>query len=223
MQLKTLWVSALALAAGTAMAADHIDGPTAAAEPTADIADLFAWTSSDASKLNLALTVAPLDSAASFGTAITYVFTVNSSAGYGMAATEAKVMCEFYDENMIECWGPNGAYLEGDASSTSGLSSADGKLKVFAGERNDPFFMEFTGFTDAIGAVVAAGVTPNGTCPAVTPEISGALVGLLTGGGAATDTFAGTNVLGLVVQVDKSLVNSGGPILGVHATTHAKN
>jgi len=223
MRWKTLWVSALALAAGTAVAADHIDGPTATAEPTADIADLYAWTSADASKLNLIMTVAPLDSATSFGTAVTYVFHVNSSAGYGEAATSAQVICEFYDEGMIECWGPSGAYVEGDPSASAGISSADGKLKVFAGLRNDPFFMEFTGFGNAVSAVIAAGVTPNGTCPAVDGPTSAALVDALTAGGAATDSFAGTNVLGLVVQVDKSLVNTGGPILGVHATTHAKN
>jgi hypothetical protein len=37
-----------------------------------------------------------------------------------------------------------------------------------------------------------------------------------------TDDFATANVVAIVMQVDKSLVNGGGDILGVYASTHAK-
>jgi hypothetical protein len=65
-------------------AADHIDSPAAAADPAADLTDLFAWTSEDASKVNLVLNwhhMAP--ASAEFSNAVAYVIHVNSSAGYG--------------------------------------------------------------------------------------------------------------------------------------------
>ena len=106
---------------------------------------------------------------------------------------------------------------------SAGIANADSSLKVFAGPRNDPFFMEFTGFTDAVAAVVGVGVVPDGTCPAVDGPTSGALVDLLTGGGTPVDTFAGATVQSLVVQIDTALVDEGGPILAIHGATYVKN
>src|SRR6185295_19277441 len=40
-----------------ASASDHLDTPTVIADPAADIADLFAWTSTDGRRLNLVMTV----------------------------------------------------------------------------------------------------------------------------------------------------------------------
>ena len=39
-------------------------------------------------------------------------------------------------------------------------------------------------------------------------------------GGAASDTFASFNVLAIVLAIDTSLLDSGGPILGVWASTN---
>lgn len=205
----------------TAQAADHIDGPGAVADPTADITDLFAWTNSNATKINLIMNVGPLGSATGFSDAVTYAFHIESTQEYGVAGTSALVTCEFYDGVNIECWGP-GVYVTGDASDPAGIANTASSLKVFAGPRNDPFFMEFAGFTDAVGAVVDAGITPDGTCPAVDAGTSAALVGLLTGGGTPVDTFAGSSVQSLVVQIDKALVAEGGPILAISAATYVK-
>lgn len=227
---KRLALIGLLAVAGTAstalMAADHVDSPATVAEPTADITDLYAWMSPDANKLNLVMDVFPFagDDAA-FGTAVTYVFHVNSSAGYGMAQTETQVICKFFDADQIECWAGD-EYVVGDPSDPAGITSEDGGLRVFAGLRNDPFFMEFEGFTETVKAVVAAApsLTFDGEgCPDVDAATSAALVGQLqsgANGAPASDTFAGANVLALVVEVDKSLVNAGGPLLGVWASTH---
>lgn len=225
---RALFAGACAMTlAGAAFAADHIDSPAAVSDPAADITDLFAWMTPEADKLNLVMNVTPFAGAdAAFSTATQYVFHVNSSAGYGMEQTETMVLCQFYAADAIECWA-NGEYVTGDPSDPAGIASASGGLKVFAGLRNDPFFMEFTGFTNTVETVVAA--APNLTfddagCPAVDEATSNALVGLLTSGadGApASDTFAGANVLSLVVQVDKSVVNSGGPVFGIWASTHS--
>jgi hypothetical protein len=208
-------------------AADHIDSPAAVAEPTADITDLYAWMDSDAENLNLITNVAPFAAEGmAFSDAVQYVFHVNSSAGYGQAQTETEILCQFTAPPEIECW-VGDEYVAGDPSDEAGISSESGAIKVFAGLRDDPFFMEFIGFTETVGAVVAAAggldFDEEG-CPDVPEETRAALVAQLMSGadGAdASDTFAGQNVLSLVVQVDKSLVDDGGPVLGVWASTHA--
>lgn len=204
-----------------ALAADHIDSPGPVADPTADITDLFAWTNANGNKINLVMNVGPLGSATGFSTAVTYVFDIESKADYATAGTAHRIQCEFYDSTNIECWGP-GVYVTGDPSDPAGIQNTAGSLKVFAGERNDPFFMEFNGFVDAVTAVVGAGVVPNGTCPTVDNATSTALVNALTASGSPADTFAGATVQSLVVQIDKVLVNEGGPVLAVHAGTYVK-
>lgn len=211
------------------MAADHIDSPAAVAEPAADLTDLYAWTSPDASKINLIMDATPFaGSDAKFSDAVQYIFHVNSSGGYGMPQTETKIICEFDAASEIQCWAGSEDYAQGDASAEAGLMSVGGGMKVFAGLRNDPFFMEFTGFTNAVSTVVsaAAGLTfDDQGCPLVDEGTSGVLVGQLQSGAdgaAASDTFSGANVLSLVIQIDKELVNAGGPLLGVWASTHTR-
>ena len=63
-------------------------------------------------------------------------------------------------------------------------------------------------------------------CPALDTATSNFLVGQLQsgiGGIAATNTFAGSNVLSLTIQIDKDVIDGGGPILGVWASTHIAN
>jgi hypothetical protein len=209
-----------------AFAADHIDSPTPIKEPSADITDVYAWMNKDASALNLILNVHPFASAgAMFSDAVQYVFHINSSAGYGMSQTETIGLCKFPEPNRIQCW-LGDEYITGDPANPNGLSSTSGKIKLFAGQRNDPFFMELSGFFKTVDAVVAA--APSLTfdthgCPALDSDTSAALVGLLqtnADGGPARDNLAGANVLSLVLQVDKTLVNGGGNILSVWGSTH---
>ena len=214
----TLWL----LAPFSAQAADHIDSPGPTADPTADITDLFAWNNPAATKVNLIMNVGPLGSATGFSDSVTYAFHIESSTGYGVPGTTTEIICEFYDGTNIECWGP-GVYVTGDASVTAGISNTANSLKVFAGPRNDPFFMEFTGFGNAVTAVVNAGVVPDGSCPTVDGPTSTALVNALTNSGSPTDTFAGALVQSLVLQIDTSIVNEGGNVLAVSAATYIKN
>ncbi len=217
-------------AGGTALAADHIDSPAAIAEPTADLTDFYAWMSDDASSLNMVMGMHPFATADSrFSDAVTYAFHVGSTTGYGEAEQSTDVICRFYDSgSKIECWAGD-EYLTGDPSDPAGLTSDSGKLRVFAGLRNDPFYFELTGFTNAVKTVVEAAPSlsfDDDMCPVLDAETAGAIVGLLSSGndGApASNTLAGANVLALVVQVDKSVVNSGGPLLAAWASTHANN
>lgn len=212
-----------------AIGADHRDSTllSAPSGAAADIADVYAWTSTDASKLNLIMTVQPLAAAsATFSPNVQYAFHVTSQATYGAASQNTDVICTFASPTSAQCWVGADGYVTGNPSSAAGLTSADGKIKIFAGQRNDPFFFNLEGFGAAVGIVkgAAAGLTfdPAG-CPALDGATSTTLVNQLStsvGGGAATDDFAGANVAALVVQIDKTLVDAGGPILGVYGSTH---
>ena len=222
-------VAALFAVPMIASAADHIDSPAAVAEPTADLTDLYSWMTPEADKVNLVLNVNPFaGNDAAFSDAVQYVFHVNSSAAYGEPQTETLALCQFPEPSRIQCW-IGDDYVTGDPSDPAGLKSESGAIRVFAGLRNDPFFMEFTGFTNPVKAVIdaAGSLSFDGFgCPSVDVDTSGALVGLLqsgTDGAPATDTFAGANVLSLVVQVDAELLAPGGPVLGVWASTHRAN
>lgn len=211
-------------------AADHIDSNSVQADPTADITDVYAWMSSDASKLNLVLNVAPFaTSTSAFSDAVQYAFHIQSSASYGgTPSAESLIICEFDAAGVIECWG-GGSYVTGDPSDTAGITSDDGVLKVFAGLRDDPFFFNLDGFNETVAIVVdaASALTfDEDGCPTIDEPTSDVLVTQLQSDAddePATDDLAGSNVLSLVVQIDKTAVNSDGPILSVWGSTHMKN
>jgi hypothetical protein len=214
----------------TAHAADHRDGPSATSNKDADINDLYAWADAGGQKVNLVMTfnpAAPTDTLAS--DAVLYVFHLNSKQTFtATASTEVRIICGFDAQQMISCWAGDSEYVTGKADTAQGLSSTSGKLKVFAGLRNDPFFFNIPGFATTVGMVKAAASSltfdPAG-CPKLDSGTSNTLVTQLrtdANGGLPKDTFAATNTLAIVVQVDKSLVTPGGPILGVWASTHRR-
>lgn len=229
--MRTLFARAMAcaLVAPVAYAADHIDSPAPSATPAADITDHYVWMTSDGTKVNLVMNVSPFATGEStFSDAIVYAFHVSSMATYGAAAaTKADVLCHFHktDGTGIECW-LGDEYVAGDPSGTDGIASASGKLKVFAGLRNDPFFFALDGFKAAVNAVVAAAPAlsfDEQMCPTVDFNTASAIVGLLRSdgkGGPPYDTFADLDVLSIVVQVDKTLLNDGGPILASWTGTY---
>ena len=71
-----------------------------------------------------------------------------------------------------------------DALSATG----DNGLKVFAGPRDDPFFFDLVRFRQVIAGTASSFNNPG------------------------NDTFAGTNVMAIVVEVPKSLLGSNGTI-----------
>lgn len=214
-------------AAPLALAADHQDGPAATADPSADITDVFAWMSSDASMVNLVMDVFPFATGTpQFSNAVQYVFHTSSQASYGKpVGGTVNVICTFTTAQIISCWAGN-EYVTGDASVTTGISSADGKLKVFAGPRSDPFFFNLAGFKATVADVTAAKGSltfdSNG-CPMLDMATSNALVTQLAtapDGGTPMDHFLAANLLSIVVQLDKSILTAGGPLVSVWAATH---
>ena len=256
--LRTLLAVAgvVAVCAATARAADHADGPAATQslmDLTGDITDVYAFT--DATNVNLIMDVGTNSTASSkFSNVIQYVFHVNGITGLtDTTPFQSTVVCTFDTAGKVSCWLQQGGktvdYVSGDGTATTGVSAADGKMKVFAGVRNDPFFFNIQGFrkvTDfvaqnfaALGPTLTAGGCPQLDGPG-SPVSSAAVRGLLKsqsdGSTPGVDDFAknGTaaaplgiatvtgNVLALVVAVPKaSLTNNGAkPLLGVWASTH---
>lgn len=209
-------------------AADHLDGPGVLTDPAADITDVFAWTAADGQHLNLVMDVFPAASAsAKFSNTVQYVFHTSSATAFGAAATSTEdIVCTFDATQIISCWAGT-EYVNGNANVAAGIASTSGKLRVFAGLRDDPFFFNLNGFKDTVAAVknAASSLTFDAAgCPSINASTSAALVNLLThtqnGSAPAADFFSGFNVLAIVLQVDLSIVNKGGPVVSVWGSTN---
>jgi hypothetical protein len=254
--LKKLALLGTVLAAGVGAfvvtnkshAADHLDAPTIkmTANAMADINDVYTWNTSDGKSVNLVMTVSPGDDGTRhFGPSVQYVFHVSShpgatnAAAIGTPGTESKVICTFTSDTAGKCWVVLGTtvkdYVSGDFSATAGLASTDGKVKVFAGRRADPFFFNLAGFKAAVAGVEGTpGLIPNAAgCPANVPEATAnflrtTLSTVVTTGAAAPcannqiDCFQTFNVMSIVVQVDKTLLLQGSDtLLSVWGSSHA--
>lgn len=216
--------------ASPGFSADHADGPAASADPVADVDDVYAWMSPDAQRLYLVATIGRnLAAGAQFSDSVQYVFHTESAPAFGGAtAAPVDIICTFDSSQRIQCWAGDEAYVTGVASGTSGITSSDGRLRVFAGLRNDPFFFNLNGFRETARIVTGAASSlsfDDAGCPALDSATSTALVTQLQtepGGAPATDEFANFNALAIAVSVDKSIVTAGGPIVGVWASTHRR-
>jgi hypothetical protein len=229
LSLQLTGLLALLALVPTAYAADHRDSPAATTNKDADINDVFAWVDSGGQKVNLAMTFFPAAPAGTLPSdAVLYVFHLTSKATFSATTkTETTIICGFDAAQTISCWAGD-EYVTGKADTATGITSKSGKLKVFSGLRNDPFFFNVAGFQATVGKVKAAASSlsfdPAG-CPQLDSATSTALVTQLkrdASGGPAVDFFKATNTLAIVVQVDKSVVTAGGPILSVWGSTHSR-
>jgi hypothetical protein len=230
------WSTALGLLVAAllvipAHASDHLDGPAVIAQPEADISDLYTWM--DGNNVVLVMGVTPFATLATkFSDKIQYVFHTQSQSMFFGTPTPLDIICTFDVAQKVSCWVGTADYLSGDASATTGLTSASGKVKVFAGLRDDPAFFNVDGFNLAATEFrsVAANVTYDAAgCPALNAAQAAALAQSLSKNpltqppSAALDAFSGKNVLGLVVSIDKTLLTAGGPIVSVWASTNKVN
>jgi len=208
--------------------ADHVDGPRASADPAADITDVFAWMSPDAQRVFLGMNLIRNATPASrFSNSVQYVFHTTSRPRFGAPSSpEVTLICTFDQAQIIQCWAGNDDYVTGDASTTNGIVSDDGKFRVFAGLRNDPFFFNLAGFRETSRMVASAAASlqfdPAG-CPRLDAATSTALVTQLRtapGGGPAVNNFDKFNVLAIVIDIDKSILTKNGPILSFWGSTN---
>ncbi|MEI6949416.1 DUF4331 family protein [Paraflavisolibacter sp. H34] len=213
-------VAGLALAGGVLWAADHIDAPmvTGAGSTSAgtDITDIYAFQSpADNSKMVFACNVmglmSPMATAtAQFPSNTLYEFNIDNT---GDNVEDLVLQC-LVQNGKLRVYGPVAPATTGTMSAirTSapmteaavtayGSSPATGMnnngIRVFAGPRDDPFFFDLTRFKEIMAGTQTAFRSPG------------------------MDTFAGTNVLSIVVEVPKSLLGSAAT-LNVWAETKTK-
>jgi hypothetical protein len=140
---------------------DHVDGPRQIGDPTADLSDVFAFTSPEnAGRTVLAANVFPSAGvSAMFSNAINYSLVVRRAtvAGLGDAARFKTGDQEYrfnFRFSVLEresggaspiqrgtCTFPDGQKLDFVVNDEKGASTPDGVFRVFAGLRSDPFFL----------------------------------------------------------------------------------
>ena len=140
---------------------DHIDGPRQAADPSIDVADLYAFTKpTDARRTVLIADVFPFaGETALFSNAVNYSIVMRRVrvAGTGDAASfkagSAEIRFTFRFEVLkpgpnVErprqtgaCLLPDGRTLTVVVDDEEGASTPDGGVRVFAGLRSDPFYI----------------------------------------------------------------------------------
>ncbi|MBK7123312.1 MAG: DUF4331 family protein [Chitinophagaceae bacterium] len=199
-------IAATLITGGILVAADHIDTPAVTGQST-DITDLYVFRAQDVNNLVFVANTQGLLSpgstaAAKFDENTVIEFNIDNNADN---MEDLVIQCK-YDaaSNSIRVYGPvvpsekgTRSKLEGNITASAAVTAygsapvigtgATG-VKVFAGPRDDPFFFDLNQYK-AILAGSAMGFNNPGA-----------------------DTFAGTNVLSIVVEVPKTLLNSTGSI-----------
>ncbi|WP_223646248.1 DUF4331 family protein [Corallococcus sp. EGB] len=216
---------ALSLGAGSASASDHLDTPTVIEDPSADIADLFAWMSPDGQRLNLAMTVV----AHRFSDQLQYVFHVSSGKRFGETTADLSIQCRFDAANTAECWAGDVDHVRGDASRVAGIEGRQKRFRVFAGLRDDPFFNNVKGTRAALDVAKAAlqGGAPvdAARCPRFDAATTRSILEQWrqTQGGPGKNFLAGWSSSALVVSIDRDAVGKAGPYLAVWAGIYKSN
>ena len=193
MRRRAVWHRAVGAAAAMAIgaalstvhASDHLDGPRTAADPQADIADLFAFTSPEnPAHVVLAMTVTPFASESSrFSSQVDYVFRIRrviTPAPLILDTTTLDVTCDFDDATPqnVTCSAPSGLQLTTAVGDHTGGGNPLSPMRVFAGLRSDPAFF----------------------------DRQGALATMTSGRDSFTgqNAFEGANVLAVVVELDST-------------------
>jgi Domain of unknown function (DUF4331) len=141
--------------AATGLASDHLDSPAVSKDPTADITDLFAFTSPErAGHLVLVLNANPGASKDTrFSDAVMYSFRVRSDAK--TSDREVRIDCSF--DAAASQKGTCTAYafapstqrlyaqLESGPFALNTVTDEQNGLRVFAGLRADPFYIDAKG------------------------------------------------------------------------------
>ena len=192
-------------AAGIIYAADHIDAPSVTNKPT-DITDVYVFRAENPDNM---VFVANTQGLLTPGATADAKFDENTMIEFNIDTNGDNV-----EDLVIQCIAKNGkmkvygpsvpkvtgtvSYLNINKLSVQTditkyeqdpvIGIGDNGVKVFAGPRDDPFFFDLVRFRQVIAGQATSFNNPG------------------------NDTFAGTNVMGLVVEVPKSLLNSSGTI-----------
>jgi hypothetical protein len=192
------------LAAIFMISADHIEAP-AVSGTTSDITDFYCFQGEDTDNLvfvaNVQGLLSPTATAdATFDENVLVEFNIDNNGD----AVEDLVIQAIPRDGRMFFFGPfaptstglqssvnsdaNSASVEITEAGESAIIEEENDLMVFAGPRDDPFFMDFSQFTAIVGGNAASFNDPG------------------------ADTFAGTNVMSIIVEVPKSMLGSADTI-----------
>jgi len=209
----------LGVATFVAIAADHIDAPGVTGETT-DITDFYAFEAESTNNIafvaNVQGLLAPGDTgSASFDENVIIEINIDTDGDN----IEDLVIQAVPRNDQMYFFGPVEPNQTGLSSTimtnavnqgvvnitpygTNAITSVFNGMQFFAGPRDDPFFFDFTRYTQIVTPGDDDGDGMEET--AFLPEGDGE--------GFASDTFAGTNVLSVVVEVPKSMIGGSGTI-----------
>lgn len=222
MKKKLIPISLLAaaLAGSIIYAADHIDAPAVTGAGSVslgnDITDIYAFQSpADNSKMVFVINTQGLlsssaSAAAAFPANIMYEMNIDNTGDN----VEDLVIQFLIQKGKVRAYGPvapgttgatsvvrtNGPVTEAAVTaygSAAVIGTNPNGIRVFAGPRDDPFFFDLARYKEIIAGTQAGFRNPG------------------------IDTFAGTNVMALVVEVPKTLLGSA-TTLNVWAETKMK-
>lgn len=208
--------TALSVAVGGSIlwAADHIDSP-AVTNQSSDITDVYAFRGADANNIVFVANTQGLLSPSATGAA---KFDANTLIEFNVDNNndniEDLVIQAIYDGSKMKFYGPvapsekgTRSRLEGAATaevavtaygSTAVTATGSNGIKVFAGPRDDPFFFDLDQFKKIIGGTATSFNNPG------------------------NDTFKGTNVLSIVVEVPKTLLGASASKVNMWVETKKK-
>lgn len=195
----------VAIAGFIGIAADHIDAP-AVQGGSSDITDFYAFQGANTSNLVLVANVQGLLSPSATGNA---AFDENTLVEFNIDTDgdniEDLVIQATARDGKMYFFGPTAPTQPGTTSNILTNASAQGSVDItpygtdaivasnagmsfFAGPRDDPFFFDFAQYSAIIGGTASSFNNPG------------------------SDTFAGSNVLSIVVEVPKAMVGGSGTI-----------
>jgi hypothetical protein len=199
-----LGVGVFAAASFFFLSADHIDAP-AVQGGTSDVTDFYAFQGEDTNNLvfvaNVQGLLSPTASAsASFDENVMIEFNIDNTGDN----VEDLVIQAIPRDGKMYFFGPVAPGTTGLSSTiltnatqtvvditaygeTATTESSNG-ITAFAGPRDDPFFFDFNQYSAIIGGTATAFNNPG------------------------TDTFAGSNVMSIVIEVPKAMIGGSGTI-----------
>jgi hypothetical protein len=220
-------VAAIGVAPMLVSGADHLDAPTVKADKRIDITDIYAFRSG-AGVTTLVLNVNPLLSPAASETAhfrpsALYELKIDTNAdaiadvAYRFRFGKVTTRDDGTVDQMVQVRRATGAAA--GRTEWSGMVVANGRTtelgrspvldavtgggRLFAGPRDDPFFFDLPGFVEFKQQLLAGSTD----------------LGVLLGGFSGNDTFAGTNVSAIVLELPNAKLGGTGSTVGVWATT----
>lgn len=185
---------------GPAVASDHADTPQTAADPAADLGDVYAWA--DGNTLTAAFTFAAntppsANEVGTFDADVLYSLHIDADGDF-QSDTDVRVR---FGQNTAGEWGVQVENLPGAGGPVRGrvnsvISAGNGRF-IFAGLRDDPFFADAQGLQESI----AFGELRFDS---------------------ARDTYAGHNATAVILEMDLAAASRGNTVLHVWATTGRK-